>query len=550
MKFVAGVLIAGGLSAQSVQTLAQIDDVVTGVGAIASVDNAVISDNGTWLMLCGTDGAPNLDSVVLKNGLLLLREGDAVSSPEGATIHEFVDWEIDRRGSLVQHVRISVGGEVLDALYWNDRLLVLQNTPVGTVDSGAKCWNRFEGFRVNSESQVLILANIIDASDIGLPVEGQNTLVLIETDPNGDVIEKKTLVVEGYELPGLPSPVDRFPANPGSNTIGLNRYAEFLWSPITEDGTQFLMITTEEIVSHTDFGFVDPDDSRIDGRRIRDFEDYRGDINNMRDFAYSCRLRTFNAAELESDWVVALNNEKFVQEGDVLPSLADAVIDEGTDAPIYLANNQIIYWQAALRDTGAHENLAFMRGDSVIVRKGHTVLDGKLVTDIEAGPEAFYVSSDGRYWSGRVQLEGTGDALAYADFGLAVPLPGRRLNEGVLRVVSGNVLLDREITLLFDDAQAPGTPAFLFFSTIPAVTGAETGHIFEYGELLVGLPLHFLIPGPTWYGSAVEVNESAPSDPALVGTVWFGQAAYLNFTHQTSETVRLTNGLRIELGQP
>ena len=102
----------------------------------------------------------------------------------------------------------------------------------------------------------------------------------------------------------------------------------------------------------------------------------------------------------------------------------------------------------------------------------------------------------------------------------------------------------------FDGGQTPGAPSFLFFSTIPAIPGSESGHIKDYGELLVGLPIHFLVPGPIWNGAGVDVNEAVPSDPALVNTIWFGQAAYLDFTSDATERVRLTNGLRIELGQP
>jgi len=546
----AAALLAGGTAAQTVETIVQFDDVVSGVGSIEAVQSAVISDDGTWIMLCDTDANTESDSVVLEDGLLVLREGDALSAPSNATLREIVDWEVDRRGNLVQHRRISLGGEIMNALYWNERLLVLQNTPVGTGDSGPRLWRDFLGLRVNNENQILILANVIEPDQIGMRVPGENTLVLIETDPDGNVVGRESLVVEGSDLPALPSPVDRFPTDSGPNSISINRYGEFLWSPITADGTQYLMITTEQVASYTNFGFTDPTDPRVHGRRIRDFENHRGDINNMGDLAYSCRLHSLGHGETSSDWILTLNNEKFVQEGDVLPSLGNAVIDEGTDAPVYVANNQVVYWQANLRETGTHEDKAFMRGHEVIVRKGHTVLDGKLVTGINTSSDSFYVSSDGRFWTGRVTLGNSGVALAYADFGLAVPLPGRRLNDGLLCVMRGHVLLGQELTLHFDGAQAPGASSLLFFSTNPAIPGSESGIIKGYGELLLGLPIHYLIPGPTWNGAGVDANEALPADPALVNTIWYGQAAFLDPTVGATERVRLTNGLRVEIGHP
>jgi len=546
-----GALIASAqLSAQTVETLAQIDDVVAGVGNIQSIENVAVNDNKTWLMVCDTDAPTAVNSVVLRDGLLLYREGDGVDLPVGATIEGFVDWEIDRHGNLVQHRRICDDGTILDGLYWNDRLMALEETQVGAIGLGPKVWRSFDAFRINSENQVLILGNVIDEEDIGTSVPGTNTLVLVETNPNGDVIEKKTLVVEGYTIPGLPSPIDRFPTDPGSHTIALNRQGAFLWSAITEDNVQYLMIGIESVISFTNYGFLAPDDPHLDGRRIHDFENYRGDLNDMGDFVYSCRLQALNGTELETDYLIVVNDEKLVQEGDVIDSLAGAVIDDGTEAPIFITNARHVFWQAALRNTTDAENAAFLHDDKVIVRKGQTVLDGKLVVGINSGPNAFYVSSDGRYWLGRVVLAGVGDALAYVDFGLAVPIPGRGVNQGTLEVVDGSILLGRDVTLSFDNGQIPGAFSFLFFSPTPAIPGSEFGHLKDYGELLVGLPFSFFLFGPNWNGVAAEVIESLPTDPALVDTAWYGQAAFLDFTHQSPEPIRLTNGLRIELGAP
>ena len=57
--------------------------------------------------------------------------------------------------------------------------------------------------------------------------------------------------------------------------------------------------------------------------------------------------------------------------------------------------------------------------------------------------------------------------------------------------------------------------------------------------------------GPTWNGAPVTGTFDVPSNVALVDSVWFGQAAFLDLggTPSGSE-VALTNGLRIELGAP
>ena len=140
----AATLLAGGLAAQTVGTLAQSADVVTGVGSIESLQNAVISDEGTWIMRCDTDASPGFDSVALENGLVILREPHHQSDPPNAALLEIVDWEVDRHSNLIQKLRISLEGESLDALYWNRRLLALENTPLGTFDPATRVWREFE----------------------------------------------------------------------------------------------------------------------------------------------------------------------------------------------------------------------------------------------------------------------------------------------------------------------------------------------------------------------------------------------------------------------
>ena len=60
-------------------------DVVAGVGTVTSISNLVVNDNGDWIVEADTNNPnTNADVVFIKNGAVLLREGDPLL-PFGST---------------------------------------------------------------------------------------------------------------------------------------------------------------------------------------------------------------------------------------------------------------------------------------------------------------------------------------------------------------------------------------------------------------------------------------------------------------------------------
>ena len=248
-----------------------------------------------------------------------------------------------------------------------------------------------------------------------------------------------------------------------------------------------------------------------------------------------------------TDDLIVKNGAKFVQEGDALPALGGATVSALMDSPLYLANSGDVYWGTLLNGAESTEDRAWMRNDEVIVRKGHTVIEGNLAGQLPLVPNAFHVSPDGRYWLGQVQLQGTGEAAVLADFGLAVPFPGRGQNEGTLTLAAGNVIVGEAITLQMDGGQASGVVPVLLLSSQAAIPGSSLGLPTPFGELLVG-PVSLVVPGSVWNGSPVDLDFTLPNKLALVDSTWYGQGIFID--PSAVHPGRLTGGLRFEIGAP
>jgi len=350
------------------------------------------------------------------------------------------------------------------------------------------------------------------------------------------------LLASGDFLPFSPPEAFGFFHRTGFRSFAMANDGQFAWTAITTTG-ECLLIGLDRVVARTNQGFVAPNHPNLDGRRLASFG-RRLDVNDFGSYVYTGALY----GNTDSDYVIVKDGQKFVQEGDVLASLG-APLDHRNSAPVYLTNSGDLYWMAELRNTPASENAAYMRNHEVIVRRGRTLLDGQLVTDIRNEKNAFHVSCDGRFWIGEVVLEDVGEALALTDFGLAVPVPGRERNLGTLELGSGDVLVGETVAWRLDNGQAPNLATVLVFSDRPPRPNSSLGILTQFGEILTGPPAFVLI-GPTWSGAPVDIPGTIPNDLTLVDSPWFGQGAFIDLTLTSSEPVRLTNGLRLELGAP
>jgi len=132
----AGLMLGGSL----VQEGTAIPVAVGGNGAENwdNFDFAGITEDGQYFFTGDTDGDTTTDEFILKNGMIVYREGDEV---DGQTLSGSIEGAYMNEDGDVSYIW-DVQGGVLEALYLNDRLLLTEGDEVdltgdGVVDAGA-----------------------------------------------------------------------------------------------------------------------------------------------------------------------------------------------------------------------------------------------------------------------------------------------------------------------------------------------------------------------------------------------------------------------------
>src|SRR5690606_11375202 len=96
------VLVAGTAAALppfTIEPLVMDGDVFEEVGAITAIDSLAVNDRGDWLVEADTDH-PNTDAdgVMILNGVVVARQGQALAAPAGATLSSFDSASLNKFG--------------------------------------------------------------------------------------------------------------------------------------------------------------------------------------------------------------------------------------------------------------------------------------------------------------------------------------------------------------------------------------------------------------------------------------------------------------------
>lgn len=91
---------AAAAPAQVLSVVIKDGDPIAGVGNVTLVNTVAVNDQGSILVECDTDNAnTNIDEAVVKDGVLFLREGQALALPAGASIGSFDDLGLNVNGN-------------------------------------------------------------------------------------------------------------------------------------------------------------------------------------------------------------------------------------------------------------------------------------------------------------------------------------------------------------------------------------------------------------------------------------------------------------------
>jgi hypothetical protein len=374
-------------------------DSVPGVGLVTRIDNVAINNNAIWFVEADTDNSDtSADSVLLKTGVLYLRENDILPLPPGATLDSFDSVIINNNDdSGFNFFLNSVLPSSEDSgVYFND-VLVIQESDISTAPefTPGTPYIGFFDVKINHHNQFLLVASIDDPA-ISSSVD--RALVRVSVSGTGALLSESVHAKEGDILPGQTEQVDDFGTGPHQSAINnagqLMFFANLAGSTST-DGAIYL-----------DFALLaqEGSPSPIAGRNY-EFLSSRGmDLNNLGGYVHKAGLD----GATSDDEVLIVNGAVFRREGDSFPAIAPfSLTSFGTGSgPVKIDDAGNVLWYGDWDDTNTDIDTGLFLNGTLLVQEGVTTIGGVLVDTISSGTDAFDMSDDGRYIIFEATLEG------------------------------------------------------------------------------------------------------------------------------------------------
>jgi hypothetical protein len=365
-------------------------DAVPGVGNVTRIDNLTVSNGGVWLVEADTDHSnTDADSVLIRNGVLYLREDDTLPLPPGATLDSFDSITINNNGdSGFNFFLNSVLPTTEDSGVYFNTALVIQESDASTAPefSPKTPYIGFFDVKPNDVNQLLVVASVDDPA---IATSVDRALVIVTVDGTGALLSESVFAKEGDILPGQTEAVADFGTGPHQSAINNSGQLLFfadLTGSSSADGVVYLnnVVLAQE-------GQPSP----IPGRNY-EFLSSRGmDLNNNGGYVHKANL----TGDSSDDELIVVNGGVFVREGDTLAAIEPFTFTSfGTGSgPVKIDDNDNVLWYGDWNDTNTDVDTGLFLNGTLLVQEGVTMIGGLLVDSISSGSDAFDMSDDGRF---------------------------------------------------------------------------------------------------------------------------------------------------------
>ena len=527
--------VSSSIRAQTPELLVKQGTQITGLGTVTSISYVQILDSRTWVAQVDTDHPDTTrDGAILRNGLVFLREGDLLSAPSSTILDDFDSINMSGSGDLAMCLRVTVNGVVTkEALYWNTVPIALKDDILSSplVGPGTD-WETFDIVKMNSANEIFVVG------DVNNPSNGTGrdaTLCKFTLDGAGAILATEVLLTKGQFLPALGTTV--LDLSLTEHSLSVNERGDYLTLIMGLGSINAIVLNGDTIVAQE--GLPSPIAGRTWDTLVSTPKMW---LNDNGDYIHAGSLSGSGG-----NYLIAMNGEKFAQSGDNYPTWTGGNMLNGSAAPLVVANDGAVFWRG---DSSTNDD-AFLRNFTPILQQNVTTFNGDLVLVVDQADNAFSVSSNGRFFAGRVDLQLGGEAVLFVDSGLALPFHGCLGNAGKLAVSDGLALPGNALEFAMDDGNAVGALPFLVFSTQRFNPASDCGLVTSIGEILLART-HRLgsLVLPPWNGLPSTATLPIPPDLSLVDQVFFAQGAFHDVSGSATPAFRLTNGLRIEIGAP
>jgi len=350
-----------------------------------------VNNHGVALVGATTDN-PNsaIDSVYLRDGIVVLRQGDTTSLPSGVSIELFRSSSLNINGDSGWTFKLAGTSSVFEdsGVFFNGNIAI-QAGAISTAPefSPSTRYRKLHRATINDSNQILVVTTV---DDPGLPTENDPALMRIDLDGNGSVIGESAVFKEGDLAPGAAgATITSFGAR--THQVVINKRGDVMFTAFLSGG-----ISDQAVYINSTPVALSGTPSPVPGRNWGCIGLSGGfDMNNVGDYVVMSTLDGFGPG----NFVIVKNGEVFQQAGQSLPSIGGVVPITGFGKRLSINDRGEVLWTGRWQDPpiSGQLYLGLFLDDELLVQTDVTTIDGRLITHLQAIGDHCDMSRNGRY---------------------------------------------------------------------------------------------------------------------------------------------------------
>ncbi len=435
-------------------------DAVPGVGNVTSIDNLAVNDNGDWMVEADTDYAnTDLDTVLLLNGVLHLREGDALSDPPLSSINTFDSINLNVNQDSGWNFFLSGPPSNADSGIYFNTTLVIQESDTSTAPEfeAGTVYIGFFDVKMNDFNKMIAVASVDQPIN---PDTVERALVFIVVDNTGTLISESALIIEDDILSGQTEAVAELGTGPHQSAFNQNDKILIFVDLAGSTATDGVIYLDDTIVAQ------EGDPSPVIGRNYEMLSSRGMDLNNFEEVVFKANLD----GDASSDEMIVRDGTELIREGQSLPAISPYNFTSfGTGSgPVKIDDNRNVLWYGDWDDPNTDIDTGLFLNETLLVQEGVTKINGLIVDTIYSGSDGFTMSENGRYIVFEATLEDGSNGAFMIEIQGPYPVPDGHKVPGTQMTASKNGLIDIDVT--WDVIACPNYDYNLFYGKLSDVS--------------------------------------------------------------------------------